>query len=84
MTRQSISFTAPNTKWLKTKVGVEGEYASNSEVVNDLIRKARNQEAEIEIIRAKLMASEQSGFIDQTRDEILTEFKDEARRDGKL
>ncbi|MHA1538293.1 MAG: ribbon-helix-helix domain-containing protein [Alphaproteobacteria bacterium] len=84
MTRQSISFTGPNSQWLKLKVDTEGEYSSNSEAVNDLIRKARNQEAEIELIRAKLIASEQSGFIDQTRDEILSEFKDEARRDGKL
>ena len=83
MSRQSISFTKPNARWLRTKVDVEGEYASNSEAVNNLIRKARNREAELDLIRAKLIASEQSGFIDEGRDEILAAFKDDARCDGK-
>jgi antitoxin ParD1/3/4 len=40
MSRQSISFSKPNSEWLKLKVDIEGEYRSNSEAVNDLIRKA--------------------------------------------
>ena len=83
MPRQSISFTPPNDEWLKAQVESE-EYTSKSDVVNDLIRKARAQQSEIEAIRAKLIKSEQSGFIAQTREEILAEFKDELRHDGKL
>ncbi len=83
MTRQSISFTTPNDDWLKAQVKSE-EYTSKSEVVNDLIRKARAEQREIEWIRAKLMKSEQSGFIDKTPDEILANFKEEARRNGDL
>ena len=83
MTRQSISFTTPNDNWLKAQVESE-EYTSKSEVVNDLIRKARVEQNEIEIIRAKLIKSEQNGFINQTREEILAEFKDELRHNGKL
>ena len=49
MTRQSISFTPPNSAWLNQKVNVEHEYRSNSEAVNDLIRKAR----EIELLRLR-------------------------------
>ena len=79
MTRQSISFTPPNDEWLKAQVDSE-EYTSKSDVVNDLIRKAR----EIEGVRAKLIAAEQGGYTDQTPAEILAEFKDEARQDGKL
>ena len=79
MTRQSISFTPPNDEWLKAQVDSE-EYTSKSDVVNDLIRKAR----EIEGVRAKLIAAEQGGFTDQKPAEILAEFKDEARQDGKL
>ncbi len=71
MSRQSISFTDPNTQWLKLKVEVEREYKSNSEVVNDLIRKARNQEAEIEAIRAALIKGEKSGISDRTPDDIM-------------
>ena len=83
MPRQSISFTTPNDDWLKAQVESE-EYTSKSDVVNDLIRKARAQQSEIEAIRAKLIKSEQSGFITQTREEILAEFKNELRHDGKL
>ncbi|MCH8208178.1 MAG: type II toxin-antitoxin system ParD family antitoxin [Nitrospinae bacterium] len=83
MARQSISFTTPNDNWLKAQVESE-EYTSKSDVVNDLIRKARAQQSEVEAIRAKLIQSEQSGFITQNRKEILAEFKNELRRDGKL
>ena len=65
MPRQSISFTPPNDKWLKAQVDSE-EYTSKSDVVNDLIRKAR----EIETIRARLIQAEQSGFTTQGRAEI--------------
>ena len=51
MSRQSISFTSPISEWLDRKVNIEQEYKSNSEAVNDLIRKAR----EIEGIRARLV-----------------------------
>ena len=80
MPRQSISLTEPSSAWLKQKVEVEGEYRSNSEAVNDLIRRAR----EIEAIRAHLIEAEKSGFTTMTRDEILAEIKDDARRNGQL
>ena len=83
MTRQSISFTAPNNDWLTTQVQSE-EYTSKSEVVNDLIRKARAQQSEIEFIREKLIKSEQSGFTDLNRNEILAKSKEELQRNGKL
>jgi antitoxin ParD1/3/4 len=79
MPRQSISLTLPNDAWLKAQVESE-EFTSKSEVVNDLIRKAR----EIEAIRARLMMAEQSGFTPQGRADILADIKEEARRDGDL
>ena len=83
MTRQSISLTEPNDEWLKAQVDSE-EYASKSEVVNDLIRRAREEQNEIEFIRAKLIKSEQSGFIDKTPEEILVGFKARAKLNGEL
>jgi antitoxin ParD1/3/4 len=80
MSRQSISFTNPNSEWLDSKVNIEQEYKSNSEAVNDLIRKAR----EIEGIRARLIQAEQSGFTEMTRDEIRAEIREELRRNGEL
>jgi len=74
MTRQSISFTKPNDEWLKAQVEND-EYSSKSELVNDLIRQARNQQAQIDWIRAKLEKSERSGFTDETKDQILKQSK---------
>ena len=79
MIRQSVSFTAPNARWLQAQVD-SGEYASKSEVVNDMLRKAR----EAEFVRAKLIASERGGFSDLTAAEILKKSKNELRRDGKI
>ena len=83
MTRQSISFTTPNDEWLKAQIESE-EYTSKSDVVNDLIRKARAQENENEWIRAKLIRAEKSGFTTMTRDEILAQSKEELRCNGEL
>ena len=74
MARQSISFTKPNDEWLKAQVDND-EYSSKSELVNDLIRQARNQQAQIDWIRAKLDESESSGFTDDTKEQILTQSK---------
>jgi antitoxin ParD1/3/4 len=74
MARQSISFTKPNDEWLKAQVD-SGEYSSKSELVNDLIRQARNQQAQVEWIRAKLNKSETGGFTDETKEQILKQSK---------
>lgn len=74
MARQSISLTEPNDEWLKTQVDNK-EYASKSELVNDLIRQARNQQAQINWLRAKLIKAENSGFTSQSKNEILEQAK---------
>lgn len=74
MARQSISLTKPNDEWLKNQVDTE-EYSSKSEVVNDLIRQARNQQVQINWIRIKLEQAEKSGFTDYTKSEILKQSK---------
>ncbi len=84
MSRQSISFTGPNSEWLKLKVDIEGEYKSNSEVVNDLIRKARTREAEIEALRAALVEGEASGISDRTPDDIMKAVIARKRKNGAL
>ena len=74
MSRQSISFTKPNDEWLKTQVDKE-EYSSKSELVNDLIRQARKQQVQIDWIRAKLEKAENSGFTNDSKEQILTQSK---------
>ena len=74
MARQSISFTKPNDEWLKAQVDSD-EYSSKSELVNDLIRQARKQQAQIDWIRAKLERAEESGFTEDTKEQILVQSK---------
>jgi len=74
MPRQSISFSKPNDEWLKAQIDSE-EYSSKSELVNDLIRQARKQQAQIDWIRAKLENSERSGFTSDTKEQILKQSK---------
>lgn len=81
MIRQSISLTPPNDAWLKAQVESQ-EYASKSDVVNDLIRKARAKEEEVEEIRSKLIQAEQRGFVTPDRQEILAEFKKDLHSNG--
>jgi len=85
MTRQSISFTDPNDEWLKMKVQTEGEYKSNSELVNDLIRKERAREqTNVTAIRAALIQGEQSGISTRTADEIMNDVIERKRSNGSL
>ncbi len=74
MTRQSISLTEPNDEWLKKQVDSK-EYASKSELVNDLIRQARKQQARVDWIRAKIEKAESSGFTTDSKEEILNQSK---------
>jgi antitoxin ParD1/3/4 len=74
MTRQSITFTKPNDEWLKEQLKNQ-EYSSKSELVNDLIRQARQQQVQIDWIRAKLDKSERNGFTNDTKEQILNQSK---------
>lgn len=74
MARQSISLTQPNDEWLKAQVASK-EYASKSELVNDLIRQARKQQRQIDWVRYKLEKAEKSGFTNDTKEQILAQSK---------
>lgn len=74
MSRQSISFTQPNDEWLKKQVDTK-EYSSKSELVNDLIRQARKQQVQIDWIRTKLEKAENSGFSNDSKEQILAQSK---------
>jgi len=74
MARQSISFTEPNDNWLKSQIENK-EYSSKSELVNDLIRQARNQQSQIDWISLKLEKAEKSGFTSDSKEQILAQSK---------
>ena len=85
MSRQSISFTDPNSEWLKWKVEIQGEYKSNSELVNDLIRqRRRSEQIKLEAIRAALIEGEESGISDRTPEDVRVAVQDRLRDNGQL
>ena len=81
MARQSISFTPPNNDWLNQQVESK-EYSSKSELINDLVRQARKQQAQVDWLKAKLDKAEKSGFTEDGLSEIMTRSK--ARFNAKL
>lgn len=85
--KTTVSLTEHDRRWMDGVIA-SGEYVSNSEYIRNLIRKDKEQRietpTEIAYIRAKLMKSEQSGFIDKDRHEILAGFKDRLRENEEL
>ena len=77
--RASLSISTPNEDWIQGQIA-SGEFASRSEVVNDLIRRVR----EIEIIRERLIAAEQSGFSTRGPEQILAASKEELQGNGEV
>lgn len=83
MPRQTITLSEPNHAWLQARVE-SGEFKTQTEAVNDALRRARELENGVEAIRAKLIRAEQRGFTDLTPDQILEHSKKELRADGDL
>lgn len=87
MVKKSISVTDRQNEWIKSKIAT-GRFGNESEVVRDLIRERQLCEQDnpdtIQAIRARLIEGEQSGFTDQTAEEILAEIKQELHADGAL
>lgn len=78
MGRQSISLTEPNDQWLQEQVASR-QYASKSELVNELIRQERKRQEEIDWLRSELMKGEKSGFSTKSKQDILALAKDGLR-----
>ena len=83
MARASISITPPNDAWIKSQIDSE-EFSSRSDVVNDLIRKARKEQDEIEAIRLALIKGEESGTSNRTADDIINSVIEKRRKNGSL
>lgn len=72
--RATLSISKPNEQWIQAQINSQ-EFSSRSEVINDLIRRAR----EIETVRARLIEAELSvkkhGWVTKTPEEMLKDFK---------
>jgi len=58
--RKTITLTDQQVAWVKSQIEA-GYYTNDSELIRDLIRREQERSAEIEAIRAALVAGEDSG-----------------------
>ncbi len=61
MIKKSITVTGQQENWIQSQIAT-GQYASDSEVIREALREKEMRVAEIEMLRAKLIASEESGL----------------------
>jgi len=83
MVKRTYSITETLDQYVKGRIN-SGEYATDSEYLRELIRRDQEENREIAYIRSKLIKAEQSGFTNQSKEEILEEFKAELRASGEL
>lgn len=83
MARQSITLTQLNDDWLNDLV-MRNEYASKSEVVNDLIRRAREEQERLQLLRLQLQRGEESGFIQLTKEELQNALRKSLDEDNDV
>jgi antitoxin ParD1/3/4 len=72
--RKTITVTDTQDDWIKAQID-SGAYTNDSEVLRDLIRKAQQESAEIEAIRAALIEGEKSGVSARSPEAIRAAVK---------
>ena len=87
MVKKSITVTDQQERWIQTQMAT-GNYGTDSEVIREALREKQMRDAEIEYIRAKLIASEkrleEEGYSNKSATEILNSIKERLRADGEL
>jgi antitoxin ParD1/3/4 len=86
MATMTVSLPDPMKDWIEAQIR-QGEYASASDYVRDLVRRdraRREQELTLEELRRKLAASRESGVSDRTVDDIFAEAREIARTRGLM
>ncbi|MBL4630026.1 MAG: type II toxin-antitoxin system ParD family antitoxin [Paraglaciecola sp.] len=72
MVKKSITVTDQQNKWIQSQLSV-GKYASDSELLRDLIRKEQARTDEITALRQALLLGEQSGLSNRKPADIMAE-----------
>ncbi len=70
MVKKSITITNQQAQWIQAQLAT-GNYASDSEVLRELIRKEQTRSNEMDIIRQELIKAEQSGFSSRSTGDIV-------------
>jgi antitoxin ParD1/3/4 len=72
MVKKSITITDQQNKWIQSQLSV-GKYASDSELLRDLIRKEQARTDEITALRQALLLGEKSGLSNRKPADIMAE-----------
>lgn len=83
MVKKSITVTDQQEAWIQSQMDT-GNYGTDSELIREALREKQMRMSEIEIIRAKLIEGENSGFSDLAPEKILEKSKQQLRKNGKL
>lgn len=87
MATMTISLPEPMKDWIETRIK-EGEYASTSDYVRDLVRRDRERrshpELTIDDLRRMVEESRASGISDKSVSDILASAQKQAKASGHL
>lgn len=83
MVKKSITVTDQQEKWIQAQMAT-GNYASDSEVLRELIRKEQTRDEKIDAISAALIEAEQSPKSGRSPEEIMTAVIERKKMDGTL
>lgn len=83
MVKKSITVTNQQAQWIQTQLAT-GNYASDSELLRELIRKEQMRNSEIDVIRQELIKAEQSGFSSRSTGDIVNTVIARKQANGEL
>lgn len=74
MVKKSITVTDEQAEWIQAQMAL-GHYGTDSELIREAIREKQLRMAEVEVIRAALIAGEQSGISELSVDDIWAKVR---------
>jgi len=83
MIKKTITVTDQQDAWIKSRIS-SGQYGNDSEFIRDLIRREQARLDELEVLRAALIAGEESGIGSMSMDDIKTKARKRLQQDGHL
>lgn len=81
--RKTISFTNQHNTWIKARLA-NGDYASDSEYVRDLIRRDQQENEKYQSLKAAIQDGLDSGISNRSINDIMQDVEQRLRDDGKL
>ncbi|GFD88269.1 hypothetical protein KUL152_04950 [Tenacibaculum sp. KUL152] len=83
MVKKSITVTEQQEQWMQAQLAT-GNYASDSELLRDLIRKEQMRTSEVEVIRQELIKAEKSGFSSRSPEDVVNAVIARKKANGEV